>query len=78
MRDDDFKWFIDNYDSLFKKYGHKFIAIKDKTILGVYDDVVTAIDKTAENHELGTFIIQECTGDSSGYTASIATIGIIG
>lgn len=78
MRDDDFKWFIENYDALFQKYGHKYIAIKDKTVLGVYDNIVTAIDTTAEKYELGTFIVQECTGDSSAYTTSITTIGIIG
>ena len=33
MRDEDFKWFLKEYDNLFKKYGHKFLAIKNKTIL---------------------------------------------
>ena len=78
MRDEDFKWFIENYNDLFKKYGHRYIAIKDKTVLGVYDNVVEAIDTTAEKYELGTFIVQECNGDSSAYTTSITTIGIIG
>lgn len=78
MRDDDFKWFLENYDVLFKKYGHKYIAIKNKTVLGTYDDIVTAIDTTAKKYELGTFIVQECNGDSSAYTTSITTVGIIG
>ena len=33
----DFQFFIDHYDELFKKYGHKFIVIKEYNILGAYD-----------------------------------------
>ena len=36
MRDDDFKWFIDNYDSLFKKYGHKNIESIDMRRTDLY------------------------------------------
>lgn len=77
MRDDDFKWFVENYDNLYQKYGHKFIAIKDKQVLGAYDSVIEAIDVTAQKYSVGTFIVQECNGDSSAYTASITTFGII-
>lgn len=78
MKNEDFAWFVENYDSIFKRYGHKFIVIKNKVILGVYDDIITAIDKTSESYELGSFIVQECNGDPSAYTSSIVTVGMIG
>ena len=36
-RRDDFHWFLKNYDSLYSQYGHKFFAIQNQKILGVYD-----------------------------------------
>lgn len=72
-RDADFKWFLDNYDNFYQKYGKKIIVIKNQSILGVFDDKNTAIDKTAKNYQLGTFIVQECNGDESGYTNYITS-----
>lgn len=69
----DFNFFVENYNELYKKYGHKFIVIKNHEILGVYDDVVSAINITSEKHPLGTFIVQECNGDESGYTNYISS-----
>ena len=67
----DFKWFVENYDVLFEQYGHKFLAIKNKTVLGAYNSMQDAIDNTTE--ELGTFIVQECNGNESAYTNYISS-----
>ena len=77
-RKNDFHWFLENYDFLYKQYGHKFIAIRNQTILGIYDDMREALDKTSAKYPLGTFCVQECNGNASAYTASIVTIGIVG
>lgn len=69
----DFQFFIDHYDELFKKYGHKFIVIKEYNILGAYDDAVSAVNTTLQDYPLGTFIVQECNGDESGYTNYISS-----
>lgn len=50
MRDEDFKWFLKEYNNLFKRYGHKFLAIKDKAILGAYNEFAEAIHTTAKTH----------------------------
>jgi hypothetical protein len=63
----DFEFFVNNHMNLFKKYGHSFIVIKNQNILGVYDDVDKAIDETLKTEAMGTFIVQECTGDVSCY-----------
>lgn len=70
-RKNDFDFFVDNYQELYKKYGHKFLAIKDKSVLGYYDAVQDAISDLSGNYELGSYIIQECNGDESAYRAVI-------
>lgn len=71
MQRSDFNWFLNNYDNIYKQYGHKFIVIKDKQILGAYDSAREAIDNTSE--EMGTYIVQECSGNESAYTNYIAS-----
>ena len=66
MRKQDFNWFLNNYDKLYEKYGHKFLVIKDKQILGSYDSMREAVDNT--NEVVGTYIVQECNGNESAYT----------
>lgn len=73
-RSKDFEYFISNYQNLFAKYGHKFIAIKNEHILGVYDSVLDAISALSDKYEVGTYIIQECTGDESAYRFSVGKI----
>ena len=56
-----------------KKYGHKFIAIKNRKIIGIFDDKNIALDTTSGKYKLGTFIVQECNGNESGYTNYITS-----
>jgi hypothetical protein len=60
MQEQDFEYFIQNTESFYRQYGHKFFAIKNKTILGVYDSFKAALDETLKKEPVGTFIIQEC------------------
>ncbi len=69
----DFNYFIEHYDEWFEKYGHSFLVIRNHEILGVYDDLKSAIDITSQSYPLGTFIVQECNGDESGYTNYISS-----
>ena len=73
----DFDFFIANYQELFKQYGHKFLAIKNEKVIGAYDSVPDAISKLSPTYEIGTYIIQECTGDDSAYRTTIMRL-IIG
>lgn len=76
-RKEDFDYFIDNYQSIYQKYGHKFIAVRNKEILGAYDTEVDALNETSKNYPIGTFIVQECNGDESGYTNYISSWQLI-
>ncbi len=78
LQDKDFEWFLDNYSELSEKYGDSFLAIKDKTVLGNYGSYIEALKETEKNEELGTFIIQHCNGDNSGYTNYISSMNFMG
>ena len=60
MQDQDYEYFLQNMEELYKRYGRKFLAIKNQRILGVYDDFDDALDSTLKQEEVGTFLIQEC------------------
>lgn len=72
-RKNDFEWFLNNYDDIYKKYGCKIIVIQNRKIIGIFDDKNSAIDNICQTHQLGTFIVQECDGDESGYTNYITS-----
>lgn len=68
MQTEDFKWFVENYNELFKKYGLCFLAIKNKEVLGTYQSAKDAVSDISKKYPLGSFIVQLCNGDKSGYT----------
>lgn len=72
-RKSDFQWFLNNYNDLYQKYGVSYLAIQNKNILGVYHEFGEAVNKTTETTALGTFIVQFCNGNESGYTNYIAS-----
>ena len=57
---EDYDFFIDNLPALYAEYGHRFLVIKNQSVMGAYDDFREAYDETLKTEELGTFIIQEC------------------
>jgi hypothetical protein len=64
----EFKYYLEHQDEFVKKYNGKFIVIKDREVIGVFDSELEAIEKTAEKHELGTFLVQKCEPGSESYT----------
>ncbi|MDR0823263.1 MAG: hypothetical protein LBN20_05760 [Endomicrobium sp.] len=55
-----FAYFSKNMPMFYKKYGHKFLAIKDKKVIGAYDSENDALKNTLQTEKLGSFLIQEC------------------
>lgn len=76
MQEKDFKWFVDNYKSLYRAYGNSFLAIKNERVLGAYNTYAEAVKETEKSEKIGTFIVQECNGSESAYTNHIATVYI--
>ena len=74
MQEQDFQWYLDHFEDLYNQYGRKFVAIKNKCVLGVYDSYVDAVRVTLQIEPIGTFIVQECGPDESAYTEYIASM----
>ena len=72
----DFEWFNENKVKLFQQYGNCFIVIKNKTVLGTYNNFADAVHQTEKTDEIGTFIVQECTLNPDGNTNTIMTVGL--
>lgn len=66
---DDFKWFVDNHDTLVNLYKDKFVVIKDKVVVASSNTLEEGIGKALDlGLELGSFIVQLCTEGDSAYT----------
>lgn len=69
MLENEFKFFKDNHERLFRDYPNKHIVIKDNKVLFSDDTFEGALGKAiAGGLEVGTFIIQLCSAGESGYT----------
>ena len=64
----EFKYYVEHQDELVEKYNGKFIVIKDCNVIAAFDSELEAIEKTAEQYELGTFLVQKCEPGSESYT----------
>ena len=77
MLSTDYAWYRNNLRSLHEKYGDKYIAIKDETVLGSYDSYIDGVEETSKTLPLGTFIIQRCGADESAYTCHISSMNFV-
>ena len=69
--DENFTWFLEHYDELYQKYGMCYIVIKNCEVIGTYSELGDAIRITDLVEKPGTYNVQYCNGDESGYTAYI-------
>lgn len=64
----EFQFYLDNQDKLVSAYDGKILVIKNRNIIGVFDDKLKALTETQKIHKLGTFLIQECSAGKENYT----------
>lgn len=64
----EFKYYLEHQDEFVKEYNGKFIVIKGDNVLGAFASALEAVEKTTEQHELGTFLIQKCEPGNASYT----------
>ena len=70
-QDRDFEWYENNLALLYSQYGHAFLAIQDKRVIGVYRTYADGVRETSKKNRIGTFIVQECVKDRSDMKAAI-------
>ena len=64
----EFEYYLDHQDELVKEYNGKYIVIKNNKVIGAFNTEIEAIEKTAEKHKLGTFLVQKCEPGTESYT----------
>ena len=72
--EDNYTWFLQQYDALRREYGNAFLAIKDQRVLSAYRSYGEAVHETAKTEALGTFIVQECRANGEMYQCCIASM----
>jgi hypothetical protein len=79
QKEKDFAFFKTINNSFYSKNGHSYIAIKNEKIIDYANSVNTLIQKMNEkSYSVGSYIIQECTGDESAYTNVVMRLLIKG
>lgn len=73
---EDFCFFVKNYSDFAEKYGNKYLAIKGKKILGVFDSIQELLSTLSKHYKIGTYIIQECSKDKIAYHTTIMRLQI--
>lgn len=63
----EFEFFLKNQKVLVEKYKGKYVVIKNEKILGAYDTLTEAVEKTSRCEELGTFLVQKCVPTRKAY-----------
>lgn len=70
----DFKWFIENHDSLYTLYPNKYIVIQEQAVIYAGNTFEDALNNAlSKGLKLGSFIIQECTEGEGGYTQTFGS-----
>ena len=57
---ENYKYFEENFDTLYEQFGGKYIVLKNREVIAAYDDFAAAVKETAKTEELGTFSVQHC------------------
>lgn len=70
MLEKEFKYYLDNQDTLVKSHYGRYIIIKDDSVLGDFGSEIEAIlyGKNELKLELGTFLVQQCLAGKENYT----------
>ena len=68
MLDAEYKYYLEHQQELLKLYRGRFVVIVGETVVGNYDTQAEAYLNSIKDYKLGTFLIQECTDGTSGYT----------
>jgi hypothetical protein len=68
MLKQEFEWYLQHQEELVAKYLNKFLVIKDKQVVGVFDNQQSAYATATKKHELGTFIIQQVLPGEQGHS----------
>jgi hypothetical protein len=61
--DKNYEYFMEHLKELYAQYKDKFVVLKDRAVVGAYEDLATAYREASEKYGQGNFSIQECKSD---------------
>jgi hypothetical protein len=62
----EFDYFLAHKAELLNTYRGRFVVIRNRQVIGAYDDELVAIAETRKTHELGTFLVQKVEPGEAG------------
>jgi ABC-type phosphate/phosphonate transport system ATPase subunit len=65
---DEFEHYVAHQADFVARYAGKVIVLKDKEVIGVYDDQLQALTETQKSHAIGTFLIQRVEPGAASHT----------
>jgi hypothetical protein len=66
--EEELEYYIQHQDELVARYEGKYLVIKDKKVVGVYDSEIEAYNDAKSKYEAGSFLIQPCVPGADSYT----------
>jgi len=64
----EFDHYLEHQEELVAEYDGKVLVIKGCAVIGVYESETEALEETAKEYELGTFLIQKCEPGTDSVT----------
>ena len=68
-----FKFYLENQDSLVKKYDGKYLVITKDGVMGAFDSIRAGYDEALSRFGKGNFMLQLCTPGDEAYTRRFNT-----
>ncbi|MCY3939554.1 MAG: hypothetical protein OXG29_00550 [Gammaproteobacteria bacterium] len=67
---DEFAYYLAHQEQLVSQHNGKCVVIKNKKIIGVYDNYLEAVKETIrQGHQAGTFLTQRVSPGEKDYTS---------
>ena len=70
---ENFDYFVENQAELVGKYNGKILVIRDRQVVGAYQNHLEAYYAAVSQYPLGSFIIQTCIAGPNAYTISLVS-----
>lgn len=78
-QNDDYTWYTKNLAKIYKKYGDKYVVIRNKEVLASFDTFDAGADYIDANNLAGKAIVQKSGKDKTAYTINMnLPISVVG
>lgn len=72
---DEYQYFLEIEPELDEAHHGKYVAIKDKTVLGIFADYAEAASVIYQQHQRGTVLMQEIGREPAYFTGIFPAVG---